>query len=192
MQNGNTKAVLNKRICEILDIKPTYVCFNVPCLNFEGQTGICNITEERCNPSCCSCNYSPDMESKNWKEAKEVYPDIIKPETFLRIQNEIINLDVYDECEDGSKRSIGQYQCQKNIHTNSIDIMFTNKYTETQSVTGKDFTEAYLKYLVQLLEMYCTMNKDSDSKKREGVGTLLKETLRGVLLKEEGTNRRRR
>ena len=70
--------------------------------------------------------------------------------------------------------------------------MFTNKYTETQSVTGQDFTEAYLKYLVQLLEMYCTVNKDSDNKKREGVGTLLKETLRGVLLKEEGTNRRRR
>ena len=178
MQDGNTKAVLNKKICEILDIKPTYVCFNVPCLNFDWQTSICN-------PSYCSCNYSADMESKNWKEAKEVYPDITKPETFLRVQNAIINLDVDDEVGDSSKRSIGQYQCQKNIHTNSINILFTNKYTEIQSVTGKDFTEAYLKYLVQLLEMYCTVNKDSDNKKRCEVGTLLKETLRSILTKEE-------
>lgn len=93
---------LSKKICDKCGIEPHYNCLNVPCLNFEGQTGICNISENTCNPLNCK-NYEPDTNHRNWKESIKVYPDFGKPENFVKLCNFVRNLkiEIWNEYGDG-------------------------------------------------------------------------------------------
>ncbi len=88
-------------------MKPKYKCRNVPCLNFIGDTGICNISEKRCNPYECQNEYKPDTTHKFWKEGEAYYPDFENPENFVKLL----------ELEISSKTTFGTlwgYFCDKN------------------------------------------------------------------------------
>lgn len=76
---------LSEQLCELCGIKPKYKCRNVPCLNFIGNTGFCNISEKRCNPSECKNEYEPDTTHKFWKKGEAYYPDFKNPENFVKL-----------------------------------------------------------------------------------------------------------
>lgn len=65
---------LEQEFFKVFGIEPIEYRKNVPCLNFL-SSGICNITDERCNPSKCN-EYRPDKTSRLWRDFMEVYPEI--------------------------------------------------------------------------------------------------------------------
>lgn len=65
---------LEQEFFRVFGIEPIEYRKNVPCLNFL-SSGICNITDERCNPSKCS-EYRPDKTNRLWRDFMEVYPEI--------------------------------------------------------------------------------------------------------------------
>ena len=89
---------LEKRFYEAFDIEPTLEYKNVPCINFIGDTGICDVSEEVCNPIKCN-DYTPDKHSKCWENAIKVYPPITD-HVLLELIKLLLScdIDIYHDC----------------------------------------------------------------------------------------------
>ncbi len=118
-----------KRFYESFDIEPTLEYKNVLCIKFIGDTGICDVSEEVCNPIKCN-DYTPDKHSKCWENAIKVYPPItdrVLLELICVAFNQVQNIKIY---------RILTVESLKELILQKLIIFKSDVYREVRKIMG--------------------------------------------------------